>query len=103
MITALIFCVHLIFISYIFTKKWQTESLSSAFLNAGLIIILFTVGWALTGMFAKIIMDKEGLGIQFDRDTFSLSLLSLCEYFFFKMFFGKDTTKANEDDTEKQL
>ena len=102
MITALIFCAHLIFITYIFTKKWQTESLSAAFLNAGLVVILFTVGWAITGMFAKIIMEKEGLGIQFDRDTFSLSLLSLGEYFFFKMFFGKDPVKVNEDDTEKQ-
>lgn len=102
MISALIFCAHLIFVTYIFTKKWQTESVSAALLNAGLIVILFTVGWALTGTFAKVIMEKEGLGIHFDRDTFSLSLLSLGEYFFFKMFFGKEKVKVNEADTEKQ-
>lgn len=102
MISALIFCAHLIFVTFIFTKKWQTESLSAAFLNAGLIIILFTVGWSITGMFAKVIMEKEGFGLQFDRDTFSLTLLAIAEYFFFRMYYGKDAVPVNEDDTEKQ-
>jgi hypothetical protein len=100
MISALIFCGHLIFITYIFTKKWQTESLSSAFTNAALIIILFTIGWSITVMIGKLIMEKEGLGIYFDRDSFSLVLLSMIEYLFYRMYYGKET--LSEDETEKQ-
>ncbi len=102
MISALIFCAHLIFITFIFTKKWQNESTSAALLNAGLIIILFTVGWSITGMIAKVIMEKEGFGLYFDRDTFSLTLLSVCEFFFFRIYYGKDKSNISEGDKETQ-
>jgi hypothetical protein len=100
MISAFIFFAHLIFITYIFTKKWQTESISSAFTNAALIIILFTVGWSITVMIGKAIMEKEGLGLYFDRDTFSLVLLSIIEFFFYKVYYGKEI--SNQSETERQ-
>ena len=87
MITAFIFFVHLVFALIIFTKKWQEENITSAFLNIGLVGILFAVGWSITGMIAKLIMEQEGLGIYYDRDTFSLTLLSVAEYFFYKMYY----------------
>lgn len=101
MITAFIFFAHLIFILIIFTKKWQDENLSSAFLNIGLIGVLFSVGWTITGIVAKTLMEQEGFGIYFDRDTFSLTLLSLGEYFFYKMYYKeKPSTEVYK---EKQL
>jgi hypothetical protein len=100
MISALIFFAHLIFITFIFTKKWQDESLSSAFINAALIIILFSVGWSLTVMLSKAIMEKEGFGFYFDRDTFALVLLSIIEFFFYRMYYGKE--KVSSDEMEKQ-
>ncbi len=99
MITAIIFFAHFIFTLIIFTKKWQEEGLSSAWMNVGLIVILFAVGWTVTGMIAKILMEQEGFGIYFDRDTFSLTLLSILEVFFYR-FYYKDT--VTEDDTETQ-
>ena len=99
MITALIFFAHLIFALIIFTKKWQDESVSAGLLNVTLIAILFAVGWTIAGVIAKLIMEPKGLGIQFDRDTFSLTILSLAEYFFYK-FYYKDEPIAT--DTEKQ-
>ncbi len=99
MITAIIFFAHFIFTLIIFTKKWQEEGLSSAWMNVGLIVILFAVGWTVTGMIAKILMEQEGLGIYFDRDTFSLTLLTIMEVFFYR-FYYKDT--VTEDDTETQ-
>ena len=77
MITAIIFFVHLIFALIIFTKKWQEEKLSSAFTNVALIGILFAVGWTISTMITKLFLEPEGFGIQFDRDTFSLTLLSI--------------------------
>ena len=101
MITAIIFTIHFVFTIIIFTKKWQEENLSTAFINIALIAVLFTVGWSISGMFVKLIMEPKGFGIQFDRDTFSLTLLSIGEYFFYRMYYGEKP--VIEDDKEKQL
>lgn len=97
MITAFIFFAHLIFGLVIFTKKWQDDNISSAFLNLGLIAILFSVGWTITGLIAKALMEPPGLGIYFDRDTFSLALLSVAEYFFYRMYYGEDPIEAGKE------
>lgn len=99
MISALIFFGHLMFILYIFTKKWQDESLSTAFINIALIIILFAVGWSLSTSVVKIFFDSKGLGIQFNADTISLTLLSIVEYFFYKFYYREE--KPTEAGTEK--
>jgi hypothetical protein len=96
MITALIFSAHFIFALVIFTKKWQDESLSAGFLNLTLIAILFTVGWTLAGMIAKLFMEPKGLGIQFDRNTFSLTILSIAEYFFYRFYYNEDSIATDK-------
>ena len=90
MIVGLIFFVHFIFILAIFVKKWQDESLSAGITNSFLIIILFAIGWSLTTFIAKVIFEPKGFGIYFDRDTISLTVLSVFEYFFYKMYFKND-------------
>ncbi|OGU54717.1 MAG: hypothetical protein A2V66_01175 [Ignavibacteria bacterium RBG_13_36_8] len=87
MIIAAIFALHLIFILIIFTKKYQEESLSTAFQNVVLIIILFFVGWPLVTMIIKIFIEPKGLGVHFDRDTIVLTALSVIEYLFYKMYY----------------
>jgi len=99
MITAIIFFAHFIFALIIFTKKWRDEGLSAAWMNVGLIVILFAVGWTVTGMIAKILMEQEGLGIHFDRDTFSLTLLTIMEVLFYRFYYSDTVT---EDDKEIQ-
>ncbi len=99
MISAIIFFAHFIFTLIIFTKKWQDEGSSAAWMNVGLIVILFAVGWTVTGMIAKILMEQEGLGIHFDRDTFSLTLLTIMEVFFYRFYYSDTVT---EDDKEIQ-
>jgi len=99
MISAFVFFLHFLFALVIFTKKWQQESLSFAFINLGLIAILFTVGWSITGMISKLVMEPEGLGIYLTRDDFSLALLTAAEYFFYRMYYKEP---AIVSDTEKQ-
>lgn len=95
MISAFIFFAHLMFVLYIFTKKWQDESLSTAFINIALIIVLFTVGWSIATSVVKIFFDSRGLGIQFNADTISLTLLSIVEFFFYRIYYwGSKTTEA---------
>jgi hypothetical protein len=91
MITAFIFFGHLFFALYIFTKKWQDENLKSALLNLVLISILFSVGWTITTIISQTFMEPEGFGIQFNRDTFSLTLLSIVEFFFYRIYYKEDT------------
>jgi hypothetical protein len=97
MITAFIFFVHLIFGLVIFTKKWQDENLSSGFQNIALIGILFAVGWTITGMVAKLVMEPKGLGMQFDQDAFSLTLLTIIEFFFYKFYYHEDPTVVGKE------
>jgi hypothetical protein len=99
MITAFIFFAHFMFVLYIFIKKWQEESLSSALINVALITILFTVGWSISASFVKIFFDSKGLGIQFTADTISLTLLSIVEFFFYRIYYREE--KAIEAGTEK--
>ncbi len=98
MITALIFFIHFIFSLVVFTKKWQDDNLSSAFINLGLVGLLFTVGWSLAGIVSKLIMEPQGFGVYFDRDTFSLAILTVSEFFFYKMYYSDI---FSEDDTGK--
>jgi hypothetical protein len=99
MITAFIFFLHFIFGLVIFTKKWQDENLVAGFLNITLVAILFTVGWTITGMIAKVFMEPKGLGLQFDRDTFALTILTIVEYLFYKFYYKEDSIAT---DTETQ-
>ena len=87
MISAFVFFLHFLFALLIFTKKWQQESMSFAFLNMGLIAILFTVGWSITGMITNFFMEPEGLGIYLTRDDISLALLTVAEYFFYQIYY----------------
>jgi hypothetical protein len=96
MISAFIFFAHFIFLLLIFTWKWQKEGISGALLNISLILILFAVGWTLTGMIAKFVMEPKGLGLFYDRDTFSLTLLTIIEFIFYKIYYKQPTADGKE-------
>jgi hypothetical protein len=91
MIAAFIFFAHFIFILLIFTWKWQKDGISGAIMNVSLILVLFAVGWTITGMIAKFVMEPEGLGLYYDRDTFSLTLLTIIEFFFYRIYYNRPT------------
>lgn len=103
MITAIIFAAHIIFMAVIFTKKWQDESLSSAFINLALIVILFAVGWSISTSLVKLVIESEGFGIQFDADAISLTVLVIFEFFFYRFYYSEDRSDpqpATEGDKE---
>jgi len=87
MIIAVIFSLHPIFLIYIFIKKLRTESLSSAFLNSSLIIIVFSIGWPICTTVTNLFFNTEGLGEYFDRDTITLLLLTILEFFFYRFYY----------------
>jgi hypothetical protein len=97
MIAAFIFAAHLVFALIIFTIKWQNENLKSAFLNIVLIGILFSVGWTITTMIAKLALEHQGFGLYFDRDAFSLTILTIAEYFFYRFYYSEEPTEAEKE------
>ena len=60
-------------------------------MNVSLILVLFAVGWTVTGMIAKFVMEPKGLGLYYDSDTFSLTLLTLIEFFFYRIYYNRPT------------
>jgi len=106
MISAFIFSAHLLFALIIFTRKWQFESASAAWINIVLIGILFSVGWTITGSVLPLLMDSKGFGLYFDRDTASLTLLTLGEIFFYNIYykdvFSEEKRALIEAGKEKQ-
>lgn len=70
--------------------------MTGALLNVGLILILFAVGWTITGMIAKMLMEPQGLGLHYDSDTFSLTLLIITEFFFYRMYYKKPIEAGKE-------
>lgn len=89
MIELLIFQIHIIAALYAFTKSWQNDSVKSGILAVLLIGFMFTIGWALTGAIARVIMPENLNSIYFNQDSLSLILLLIPEYFFFKIYFLK--------------
>lgn len=102
MISGLIFALHILFILFIFTKKWQEENLTNALLNVSLIIILFTVGWAISGMILKIFIEPEGFSIELNRNTLSLILVTIVEYIFYRNYYKDDFTVSDKEKLSQQ-
>jgi len=115
MITVIIFYLHTIFAMYVFGKSYQSDGLMQAVLNLAFIIILFTVGWTVSDFFTGLIISDAGYEINLPinalihgllkltgfykpisydvikiipKDTISLILASVVEYYFYKFFFG---------------
>ncbi|PID59812.1 MAG: hypothetical protein CR986_04520 [Ignavibacteriae bacterium] len=99
MVIAFIFLLHIVFIIYVFIKRTKKDSIKSALIDLTLIIILFSIGWSLSTMITKLFFGPSGFGKHFDRDTISLTLLTITEFFFYKMYF-KDMFTS--DEMEKQ-
>ena len=90
MIEILIFHLHIIAALYAFTKNWQERGVKEGLLGVGLIGLLFTIGWALTGTLAALILPDSVNYLYFNKDVLSLLLLLIPESIFFYYFFLKD-------------
>jgi len=96
MVISFIFLFHIVFSIYIFIKKWKTDSLGGAFIDLVLIIILFSVGWSISSLICKIFWEPIGFGLHFDRDAISLTILTIVEFLFYKIFYKDLFITSNE-------
>lgn len=103
MIEILIFHIHIISILYAFTKNWQNGTLKDGFLAVGIILLMFSIGWAITSTLAALIMPAKWNTIFFNKDTLSLILLLIPESIFYYHFFIKDRAKLKDSSIEKPI
>lgn len=87
MIEVSIFHLHILAALYAFTKRWQDDNIKEGFVALGLIGLVFTIGWAITGAIARMITPQGGFTAWFTADTLSLVLLLIPEVFLFRLFF----------------
>ena len=83
MITLFIFYAHVIAAVALYTKRWQEENWKEGILAVLFLLLIFSVGWSISTVLLKLVMDEKGLGKWFDRDTASLALLAVLESIFF--------------------
>jgi hypothetical protein len=86
MIPLLVFYLHIVAVTYAFTRRWQEEGLSEGVLAAFFMALIFFVGWSITSFIMKIIMEKEGLGPLLNRDAASLLVLTIGEIIGYSFF-----------------
>ena len=88
MIPLVIFYLHVVAVTAVFTRRYQSEGIGEGFLAVFFMGLIFFVGWAMASFIMKLAMPQEGLAIWFDRDSASLLLLTVAEtvlyYFYFK-------------------
>ncbi|MEW6062482.1 MAG: hypothetical protein AB1600_11140 [Bacteroidota bacterium] len=87
MIPLVIFYIHIIAFTYLFVREYQREGLSAGFLTLGFLTLIFSVGWSISSLVLKNIIDEEGFGIWLNRDALSLTVLTICEAIFYYFYF----------------
>jgi hypothetical protein len=66
-------------------------------MNLGLIIIVFSVGWTISTTITKIVFPGEGFGENCTTDDISLLILSISEFFFYKIYYKNLFTEAGKE------
>lgn len=82
MIILFVFYLHTVAAIYAFTKRWQESNVGWGLLAVGLIVLIFSVGWTLSDSLLKLVVEKKGLGVLFDRDAMALTLVTVIEILF---------------------
>lgn len=96
MVNVLIFFVHIFFAAYIFITVKRTESLSDAFYNLALIVIIFSIGWSIISFLSQYIFEPGGFAEWFDRSTIDLTILTIGEFLFYRKYFADLISNGKE-------
>lgn len=99
MIEIFIFHLHIIAALYAYTKNWQTRTIKDGLLGVAILMLVFAIGWALTGTIANIIYPDSWKTPWFNNNTLSLVMLTIPESVFFYLFFVKDKEEVLEKDS----
>jgi hypothetical protein len=95
MIALVIFYVHIIAVTALFTYHYQREGFGAGMLTVGFFGIIFAVGWSISTLILKLLISEKGLGMMADRSALSLALLTMAEAVFYHLYYrGSDEKKT---------
>jgi hypothetical protein len=86
MVSAIIFGLHGVALLGVIVWRLRTVGIVDAALAAGLIIVIFSVGWTLSGLATTLLVAPEGIAEWMDRDTIALVFVTLGEIVFYTVF-----------------
>ena len=98
MIPLIVFYVHIVAIAAVYTRRWQDEGFSEGILAVFFMALIFFVGWSMSSFVMKLIMNAEGAGGAFDRDSASLLLLTGAESVFYYFYIRGESRPAPPED-----
>ena len=99
MVPLVIFYLHILVFTAIFTKRWQAEGMKEGILGVIFMLLIFFVGWSMASYITRLVMPAEGLAKAFDNDAAALALLSIGEGIFYYFYFRGDSDEAEETPT----
>jgi hypothetical protein len=98
MVPLIVFYLHIVGSAAAFTRRWQDEGLGEGILAVFFVALIFFVGWGMTSFIMKIIMSPAGFGKLFDRDSASLTLLTVLELVFYYFYLRSDERDLAEQE-----
>ncbi len=89
MIALIIFYLHILAVTALFTYHFQREGLGGGMLTVGFFGIIFAVGWSIATLILKLFIDDKGFGVMLDRSVLSLVLLTAAEAVFYHFYYRR--------------
>ena len=86
MIELVVFYLHTIAAVTAFTHQYQREGPGAGALAVGFMGIIFSVGWSISTFLLKLVVSEKGMGLWFNRDAMSLTLLTIAEAIFYYLY-----------------
>lgn len=98
MLELVVFYLHVMTFTAVFTKRWQEEGVKEGILGVVFMSLIFFVGWSMSSFIIKILMPVQGLAKGFNNDAAALTLLTIAEGIFYYFYFRGET--AGEEDSQ---
>jgi hypothetical protein len=99
MVELVIFYLHVITITAVFTKRWQEEGTKEGILSVIFMVLIFFVGWSMTSFIVKMLLPAQGIAKSFDNDAAALTLLTMAEAIFYYFYFKGESREDSEEAT----
>ena len=95
MVAVIVFAAHGLAAIYAFITRFRQGGPSEGILAVAFLAIIFSVGWTILTMITGLVFEPAGFSKLFNRDAITLTLLTICEGFFYFFFLRKQEGKVS--------
>jgi hypothetical protein len=87
-----VFYLHVVFVTWLFTRWWQREGVGDGLLAVFFAGLIFFVGWAVSSFLIRLIVP-DGSSSPLDPDSLALLLLTGAESVFYYFYLRSEDEK----------